>query len=671
MIAVLQDEGFAVEERDVNRIRKKNGWLLRLDTAHYQKKRPAPGSQFASPEEDDSNDDDEDDVEVVAGCEGLTGTPDFGSPLAGLPEMDFTQAQAEAFQEARKRAMAAEAEEKRVTKKRRRWLKGRAGLPADPPGPPRFPSELSLTESKALLSLDAATYKDIRAKFREICEREGVAKKTVAGPQKWEAVKLQVIRDSMHLRAVFWDNLNVDQKNLALDVICCDVAKNIRSEGSRMLLHEARNILELNPKLGRDVRFHFQKILHEDHFVGKIVAGEEHWNELVQRWLGESNVLAPIAASLGGMDPDAARKSKKAIDVVARDAMKRFRDDVARGTIAKMLEHDLAAHDNAQEDDAKSDRGRTADSTVMETSVFDDGTFDAAQAAAQIAAQLTVDVADDSAHAVSGAAVPTDGHSHASNSALSTDEQVLQLAQETPAPPKRKRGRPRKLPIPDTPAETATSAEPPAKKQRGRQSNRIPQEEALRIYMHSQARFLPPDGSPGQGSSASAELQVADTQVTPTQPAVAGHGHYTRVSAPSPSHAQPTAATPAATPAHYHAAAHLQASTPVRTQVTASGQRAMTAIAIYFRLQPTSTVTGVPAMWIATLTTRTVTELRTKAEAKSPGALCLVIDGIVKDGMGGEIPLPVPGDTELSAYLDHMREIHGPPTFSVQLVHPA
>lgn len=76
-----------------------------------------------------------------------------------------------------------------------------------------------------------------------------------------------------------------------------------------------------------------------------------------------------------------------------------------------------------------------------------------------------------------------------------------------------------------------------------------------------------------------------------------------------------------------------------------------------------------PSMWIATLNSRSVEELRSKAVAKSPApAVCVVVEGIVKDGMGGEVPLPIPGDTELGAYLEHMQEIRGPPTFSVELV---
>lgn len=73
-------------------------------------------------------------------------------------------------------------------------------------------------------------------------------------------------------------------------------------------------------------------------------------------------------------------------------------------------------------------------------------------------------------------------------------------------------------------------------------------------------------------------------------------------------------------------------------------------------------------MWISTLGSRSVEELRTAAVAKFPGAVCLAIEGLVKDGKGGEVPLQIHGDAELEAYLAHVQEMQGAPSFSVQLV---
>ncbi|KAB5578626.1 hypothetical protein GE09DRAFT_1022757 [Coniochaeta sp. 2T2.1] len=538
MITILTDEGFEIQEREINRIRQKNRWLLRLDVAHLNKKKPnkekRPAAQATSPESDSDDFPPSEGEREEDNQEDSTTTPNFEpvTPSAALADMDFTQAQGEAFQEARKRALAADAEEKRVTKKRRRWLKGRAGLPADPPGPPRFPSELSLTECKAVLAMDTPVYKDVRAKFRKICEAEGIVKKTIAGPQKWEAVKLQLVRESMHLRGVFWDQLNMEQKNLALDLICSDVTKGIRSEGSRMMLHEARNILGLNPKIGREVRFHFQKILAEDHFKGKIVAGEEHWNELVRRWLAESEVLGPVATSLNELDPEYAKK-KKAVQCIASDAMKRFRDAELRGTLRKI-----------------------------------------------------------------------------------PNQPVNATPQYMPTP---------------TPAPVSGSATSPAQPH---------------VSPTDSPSFFAPEQSQAQ-TEAQAQTQA---------------GARAQVQAQT----QAQGLTPA--PLHASSPAPPYTTTPTPAQAPPSAQPYRPPTAIYFRLNPASTVTGLPGMWIATLTSRSIEELRSKAASKSPGAVCMAVDGIVRDGLGGEVPIPIPGNTELEAYLEHMAEVHGPPTFSVQLI---
>lgn len=649
MISVLQDEGFEVQERDVNRIRQKNGWLLRIDAARPKRKRRA--SQPQSSPEEPSADEAEAEEENGEGGEDTTASPGFGEETpAALGDLDLTQAQAAAFQQARKQAIAADAEEKRATKKRRRWLKGRAGLPADPPGPPRFPSELSLTECKAVLALDAATYKDVRAKFRRICEEEGIVKKTLAGPHKWEAVKLQLVRGDMHLRGVFWDSLDVEQKNLALDLVCCDVTKGMRQEGSRMMLHEARNILGLNPKMGRDVRAHLHAILAEDRFVGKIVAGEEHWNALVQRWLAESRIMQPIAASLDGLDPGFAQK-KKAIDVVARDAMKRFRDAEVRGLAYQTAED---GQDDQQDAHGETDHeaGGDNNSMAMDMSAFDD-TFNDAQIAEQLSMETT------------GTSNPTE----------TTNPVIILPNDQGPAPPpppqKKKRGRPRKQ-QPPAPGEAAASA----RKHRGRQSKRIPDEEALAIYAHSQARFLPPEGA-----SASAEPEVGGEAAALGQVGSAGQLQFTLVptaapvsapvSSPTQSRASATSSS-TATPPRARTQPAAQSLAPARPQAAPPTTTSQTT-AIYFRLRPSSTVSGVPAVWIATLPSRhfSVAELRAEAVVKCPGAVCVAVDGIVKPGGAGggeEVPLPVHGDAELGAYLDHVMEVGWPPTFAVELL---
>ncbi|KAG7150851.1 hypothetical protein HYQ46_000179 [Verticillium longisporum] len=91
-----------------------------------------------------------------------------------------------------------------------------------------------------------------------------------------------------------------------------------------------------------------------------------------------------------------------------------------------------------------------------------------------------------------------------------------------------------------------------------------------------------------------------------------------------------------------------------------------TSTAIFLRLSPLSTYETSTSLWIATMSTHSVRELRHVAVEKFPNAACLRVEGILKDGKGGEMPLLIDGDTELEAYLTHLNG--ATPTFSVQLV---
>jgi len=82
-----------------------------------------------------------------------------------------------------------------------------------------------------------------------------------------------------------------------------------------------------------------------------------------------------------------------------------------------------------------------------------------------------------------------------------------------------------------------------------------------------------------------------------------------------------------------------------------------------------------PTMWISTIESRSaIAQVRAAAVEKYPGAICFAIEGIVKDGKGGELPLPVNDEMELEAYLQHISgnaNVTGhsaAPTFVVQLM---
>jgi Clr5 domain len=316
MLKTLNDEGFELKERELMRLRAKHRLLLRI---------PNGMKQYGTPTEDMSTFQTEI-IEVA------------NNPIEGAAEpqvADSENTPQEPIQEVlRKRKERQdqrqnESDAKWASKKRRRRTKDYAGLPADPPGPPRFPSETTLDESKQFLGLDTKQYREVRDQFQGICEEEGVVKKTLAGPEKWQAVKERIIRENEALQAAFWtDKTDIQSKELALDVICTDVTKRMRTVGRRMTIIEAKNFLGLNPEESRQVRTAFYNILQADRFTSKIETGPEHWKELKDQWIAENPILQRVLG-VEGVDPEYDAKYK-ALETLCRDVMKRLRDDQTR-----------------------------------------------------------------------------------------------------------------------------------------------------------------------------------------------------------------------------------------------------------------------------------------------------------------------------------------------------
>ena len=199
-------------------------------------------------------------------------------------------------------------------------------MPADPPGPPRFPSETTLDEAKGFLSLGNTLYRQVRVQFQDICKREDIVKKTTAGSEKWQAAKDVLIRENAHLHAVFFDDVSkVDQKYLSLDVLCTDVTKRMRTADHKMTLADAKNIIGINPNQSREIRDAFYDILKADNFTSKLETGDQHWSDLKQRWIDNSDTVRSVLAQ-GTEDPEHDNK-RKALEIICRDVMKRFRDD--------------------------------------------------------------------------------------------------------------------------------------------------------------------------------------------------------------------------------------------------------------------------------------------------------------------------------------------------------
>jgi hypothetical protein len=87
--------------------------------------------------------------------------------------------------------------------------------------------------------------------------------------------------------------------------------------------------------------------------------------------------------------------------------------------------------------------------------------------------------------------------------------------------------------------------------------------------------------------------------------------------------------------------------------------------AVYFRLHPTSEIQADSRLWVSTLTSVSVDELRHLAATKFPGTVAGRVEGIVKEANGNEVNLQIDQDDELDAYLTNTVK----PMFSVQLMH--
>ncbi|KAH6609203.1 hypothetical protein Trco_002549 [Trichoderma cornu-damae] len=90
------------------------------------------------------------------------------------------------------------------------------------------------------------------------------------------------------------------------------------------------------------------------------------------------------------------------------------------------------------------------------------------------------------------------------------------------------------------------------------------------------------------------------------------------------------------------------------------------AFAVYFRTRPSSTFMADEPLWIGTMGSKSLHELRQVAVDKLPGAACLRVEGILRDRNGREIPVEIEDDLQLAAYLTLAPG--GTPVFNVQLV---
>ncbi|KAM0284272.1 hypothetical protein ACHAQH_002063 [Verticillium albo-atrum] len=530
---VNEEEGYEISSRELLRLRQEHNLMLRGRNGD----RPS----------NEAGDEDESQPE--------NGAP--GSPKGGQDTDQTTADPAPEVQEGEIELFPAPVKTSPAGKghnKPRRLTKVFGLRSRDAPGPPRFPSELTLDEAKAILGLDEDSYVGMRAIFTRLCEEGGVIKKTIAGPDKWEALKDELIRQFPPLEAEMWQSRdNQDGKKLALDVICTDCTKRLRVKNRNLTLPDARVVLGINPEETRQLRASWYKLVDEKGVHSKTQAGVKQWNDLKNQWGQRCPIVQRVLTS---GNPQSTHEDKlRALELLARDVMKRRWDDAGR---------------------ARKAQGGKKTSTT-------------------------------------------------------------QSAQ--------------------TPAKANTQT---------RQQGSRPGVESR--FVVADAPMV--DGSPivdendtsGTGQGQMYQSSYPDPQVSAQQPYASPHDPQ-RVALDSALGSSLLMAVNSESAA-YNQQQHHQQHLPPQQQ--AAPGPPSTSTAIFLRLSPLSTYETSTSLWIATMSTHSVRELRQVAAEKFPNAACLRVEGIIKDGKGGEMPLLIDGDTELEAYLAHLNG--ATPTFSVQLV---
>ncbi|KAK1624936.1 hypothetical protein BDP81DRAFT_436782 [Colletotrichum phormii] len=617
------EDGFDIKKRELIRVRTKNRWLLKAANGERSKKVGDSEGADSGQRQDVLNAPDDgyggqglQNGEGVVTPGTLTDREMLGSPLPGEDDDVGAVWEKEGNVSSNNR------------RKRRRLRAWEAASSHDlqPSIVPRFPSETTLDEAKAILRLATDVYRQVRVTFARLCEESGIVKKTVAGPERWEAVKDRLVRETPRLRAVMWDeesgdvtgngngsNINInahESKKLALDIICTDITKRARTAEKRLTLAEARNILGVNPEEARDLRAAFERILRREGLSCKSEAGPAQWGELKAQWEAGSETVRRILVAPGGEEDDsvpsaaqAHAEKVRALDVLARDVMKRLRDDVSRReqprTRGVTKQTQLSCDDTTRREDAQASQVQVQPAQpemVDELGDQDD-----------LSGGQYVDASEVSVPPSIGL-VPGSGGSQQPQMLMPTVSMQVQAAAAAD-------------PMGHSAARIISSALL-GQANMGLESHHMGS--SLLLAADAQAAFVDQQYAQ-QFAVAAAAAQQQQQPVFHASPS------------PLPQHPRPPS----------------------------------TSIAVYLRLHPSSTFVATTTIWIATLSSHSVQELRHAAASKFPGAICLRLEGVLKDGKGGEMPLSIEQDGELAAYLAHVRGAGGglgTPTFNVQLI---
>ncbi|KAK6450810.1 hypothetical protein FP744_10007060 [Trichoderma asperellum] len=455
----------------------------------------------------------------------------------------------------------------------------------------RFPSEMTIDDARSKLGLDKTTYRLLRTEFRNICTAMDVSKKS-AGSDRWEAAKTRLLHERPELYHKLWTPEDeLEMKQAALDVICTDIAKRMRSMDTRMSVAEVKNALGMNPQQARDARVAFNEVLIEAGLTRKLdsTPTSQQWGNLRRLWGKRSDVIKKI---LDDIDSDPSNRLKvKALDVLSRDTLKRLRDNRANRSSKKQqqsgrIESNMSQISTDGMDTNHDDTGILLDPEISADQIdLGDGLSTSA-----------LDDVSDASYTTPQAMLSPESGAIPSYLPLSLPSSGM-VGVSLDAPNTALRPQPRPLP-------------------------------SQRIFNPAGAPNVHLDSTVGQSL-----LLASNT----------GTGF---LNAP-------------------YVAQSYDSSNP-STQMFHHNPPILTAYAVYFRIHPSSTFITSEPLWIATMNSKSVQELRHAATEKLPGAACLRIEGIVKDSNGSDVPLVINSDEHLGAFLSY--SLGETPTFIVQLV---
>ncbi|KAG5953458.1 hypothetical protein E4U57_005373 [Claviceps arundinis] len=585
MLRTLREEKFDVRPRELVRLRLRNNWLLRPS----RKERPK-SSEDESPSAEGPQ------ISVIE--------IDRNSPFCHA-QQDLVRD--EAHEKAHEEATLSQRQQKRKASR----AVGQDGKIV------RFPSETTLDEAQQILCLTPSTYRDLRSNFQQICEEEGIIKKTDAGAVKWECAKERLIRQMPELQVIAWDvSDQMKSRQVALDVICTDVTKRMRIMGAKMTLAEAKNILGINPEQFREIRFAFFQSLDEVGVRGRMNATPEQWESVKRAWGCKSALLQQI---LTNMKPDQVR----AFDVLTRTILKKRQD-------AQRLDALKSSREQPQRQQREPNQAQSPELQSPE---------------------------------------PQAQQSQSQRPQTRQPPRSLELPPRLELPQTMPRNQPARISHQRILRNNYLDA---GDGTTGSDLNSMSEETRI-----PQIAFNPSNSTMGAQPPVSTELQTPG--VPPLQDGVARSSCAHKLSSTSDTNVpldpqleqsmllRPGGRTDSMNQAHVQSRFTPEASpTPLYPQI----QPAPTVCAIYMRLHPSSSVFGSDFnnLWVATLGSRSVQELRQIAEGKFPGTHCARIEAIIKDGKGGEIPLYIGNDPELGAYIAHLNGNEAAPTFNVQMV---